>query len=141
MSNIFELASRQKLSFDTVQGPLSVEHLWDLHINTTARGKASLADIARGLNRQLKDSGDDLPFLSVVKATDTKIQLKFDIVKHIVETKAAEAAKAAEVRANADKKQKILALIASKEAEQLGGQSLEELSRWPCLLKIEATLT
>jgi hypothetical protein len=127
--NLFEQASRLKLHFDTVQGPLDVSDLWDLPVNTTVKNKASLADIARGLNKQLKDSGDDLPFLSAAKKADATVQLRFDIVKHIVETKTAEAAKAAEVRANADKKQQILALIATKEAEQLSGQSLDDLRK------------
>ena len=128
--NIFEQASRLKLSFDTVQGPLDVEYLWDLPINTQQKNKASLADIARGLNKQLKESnGDDLPFLNAAKKADDTVQLKFDIVKHIVETKTAENQKAAEARSNSEKKQQILALIAVKEAEHLSGQSLEDLRK------------
>jgi hypothetical protein len=133
-SDLFEKASRQKLRFASPLGGqgLSVEELWDLPINPPPRrgAVANLADIARDLNRQLKESSnDDLPFLSNTKKADATTQLAFDIVKHVVETKKAEAEKAAEKASDAGKKQQILALIAAKEAEQLGGQSLEELRK------------
>ena len=131
MSELFEKATRLKLLFPSSAGPISVQDLWDLPINPPPRrGGANLAEIARALNSQLKESSnDDLPFLSDSKKSDAATQLAFDIVKHIVETKKAEAEKAAETASNRDKKQQILALIAVKEAEQLGGQSLEELRK------------
>lgn len=128
--DLFEKATRLKLTFPSSIGAISVEELWDLPITTKAKNGADLANIARELNRRLKDSdNDDLPFLSTSRKADDKVQLAFDIVKHIVETKKAEAAAAAEKAENAGKKQQILALIAVKEAEALGGQSLEELRK------------
>jgi len=128
--DLFEKASRLKLRFASLAGPLSVEQLWDLPITTKAKNGADLAGIARNLNHQLKaSSDDDLPFLSSTKKADSDTQLAFDIVRHIVETKQAEAAKAAETAANRDKKQQILALIATKENEELGSKGLDELRK------------
>ncbi|MGX9944947.1 hypothetical protein ACTG4Q_21015 [Bradyrhizobium denitrificans] len=129
--DLFEKASRLKLRFPAPIGALSVEQLWDLPIVTKTKNGTDLAGIARELNRRLKDgSDDDLPFLSTTtKKADNENQLAFDIVKYIVETKKAEAEKAAEVAANREKKQQILSLIAVKETEELGGKSLDDLRK------------
>lgn len=130
MSDLFEKASRLKLRFSSAAGLLSVEQLWDLPITTKAKNAADLASIARDLNQKLKaNSDDDLPFLSTAKKADGETQLAFDIVKHVVEAKKAEAEKAAEAAANRDKKQQLLALIATKENEELSNKSLEDLRK------------
>ncbi|WP_315740045.1 MULTISPECIES: hypothetical protein [unclassified Bradyrhizobium] len=133
MSDLFEKASRLKLRFPSPLGGggLTVEQLWDLQISSRAKNSADLTSIARELNRRLKDSStdDDLPWLSSSSKADNELQLAFDIVKHVVETKKAEAEKAAETAANREKKQQILALIAAKETEELGGKSLDDLRK------------
>jgi Cdc6-like AAA superfamily ATPase len=130
MSDLFEKASRLKLRFASAVGPLSVEQLWELPITTKAKNAADLASIARVLNQALKaNSDDDLPFLSTSKKADSDTQLAFDIVRHIVETKQAEAAKAVETTANREKKQQILAMIAAKELEEVGSKSLDDLRK------------
>ena len=50
--NIFEQASRLKLTFSTNKGQLSVEHLWDLSLD-------SLDTLAKGVNRELKASEEE----------------------------------------------------------------------------------
>lgn len=122
--NIFEQAVRQQLRFDTTKGMLSVEDLWQLPLTSTT-GKANLDDIARGLHHTLQDSKD----ISFVKptVTDNGLQLKFDIVKYIIDTRVAERDAHVEATKRTEKKQQILALIATKENEQLAGTSLDEL--------------
>jgi hypothetical protein len=130
MSDLFEKAARLKVRFASPVGALTAEQVWDLPITTKTKNAADLASIARDLNQRLKaNSDDDLPFLGSTKKVDEQTQIAFDIVKHIVETKKAEAEKAAETASNREKKQQILALIAAKEAEKLGGSSLEELRK------------
>jgi hypothetical protein len=130
MSDLFEKAARLKIRFPAAVGGITAEQLWDLPITTKAKAGNDLASIARELNRRLKDgSDDDLPFLSSGRKADNETQLAFDIVKYVVETKQGEAEKAAETASNREKKQQILALIAAKETEKLGGSSLEELRK------------
>ena len=127
--NIFEQASRvrPKLRFDSVQGPLTVEDLWDLDLQTQRSNKASLYDIGNDLNKQVKEATDDVLFSDEVSKVAPTLQLKLDIVKHVVEAKKAEnAAKLAEAARNA-KKQQIMGLIVQKENEQLSASSLEDL--------------
>ena len=123
--SMFEKADRMKLRFETPKGPLAAEDLWDLPLTSTT-GKANLDDIAKGLFRQLKESGE-VSFVQPAKTTDTATQLKFDIVKHIIEVRVAERDAAALAQANKEKKQLILGIIAQKENEALSQTSLDEL--------------
>jgi hypothetical protein len=121
--NIFEIATRKKLRFDTTSGQVSTEDLWDV----TLSGKAlSLDNIAKSLNKQLKESAEE-SFVVKASAANTELQLKFDIVKHIIDVKLAEKAEreaAAEKRAL---KEKLLAIRERKADASLESKTLEEL--------------
>lgn len=125
MSNIFAQATRAKLRFTTPSGNISVEDLWDLDLD---KGRVNLDDIARGLFRQLKHS-DDVSFVNPGKKSDAKVQLAFDVVKYIIDVRLAEVAAAAEARANKEKKQKLMALVAAQEDAALAAMPVEELRR------------
>jgi hypothetical protein len=124
--DIFEQATRLKLRFDTARiGEITAEDLFDLPL-TSKTGRANLDDIARSLHKQLKN-GDDVSFVEPSRSSDPVIQLRFDIVKHVIGAKIEENQKAAKAREDAEKKQKIMALIADKKDEVLKGKPLEEL--------------
>jgi hypothetical protein len=126
MSDImFEKANRMKLRFDTPKGQLSAEDLWDLPL-TSPTGKANLDDIAKDLFRQLKDDGN-VSFVQPSVTTDKTIQMKFDIVKYVIDVRVAERDAAEIARKNKEKKQLILGIIAQKENDVLSNASLEEL--------------
>ena len=120
---MFEQATRLKLRFETAKGALTVEDLWDLPLTSTS--KPNLNDLAKGLSRYLRENEED--FVGVASKADTAAQLKFSIVKHIIGVRLAEdeAAKAASDRR--ETKNRIMALIAEKQDENLRGKSLEEL--------------
>lgn len=117
--SMFEKANRVKLRFHTEQGMLSVEDMWDLSLT-------KLDNVAKGLFRQLKES-DEVSFVKPVPSDDKGTQLKFDIVKHIIEVRVAERDAAELARQNKEKKQLILGIIAQKENEALSQTSLDEL--------------
>jgi hypothetical protein len=122
---MFQKASRKKLRFETPLGFLSVEDLWDLPLQS---GKANLDDIAKALFRRVKDQ-DTVSFVVKSKTQDDTLQLKFDIVKYIIDVRLAEAEVAETAKVNKEKKQQILAIIAAKENESLMGTSLDELRK------------
>jgi len=124
---MFDKAFRQKLRFESLMGQLSVEDLWDLPL-TARSGKANLDDIAKDLHHQLKNE-DDISFVIQSKKSDETIQLKFDIVKHIIDVRLAEQSAAETLRSNKEKKQQLLAIIAQKENEGLMNTSLDELKK------------
>lgn len=121
--NIFEQASRQKLRFDTAIGMLSVEELWALPLTTT-NGKVNLDQIAVALNKELK--GSEESFVSNSKRNEL-LQLRFDVVKHIIETLMQEKTEKTEQVQRDAKRQRIAEILASREDEELTGLSSDEL--------------
>ena len=123
---MFEKASRMKLRFVTASGLVTVEDLWDMPLIHANR--LNLDDIARALHRQLK-SMDDVSFVNPDQEVDETLQLKFDIVKHIIDVRVAENKAVLTARANREKKQKLLEIISQKENEGLMNTSLDELRK------------
>jgi hypothetical protein len=118
---MFEKASRMKLRYQTNRGVISVEDLWDLSLE-------SLDAIAISLNKKLKESQTE-SFIKTKTKDTTELELKFNIVKHIIDVKLSEAEarkNAAEKRA---KKQKLMDLIAKKQDAELEGKSVDELMK------------
>ncbi len=124
---MFEKASRLKLRFDTSKGVLSAEDLWDLPL-TSARNGANLNDVAKGINRELKAAGEE-DFVNPSGMTDEVLQLKFNIVKHVIAVRLAENEAAKAVAEKKAKKERLLEIIAHKQDEQLQGAALEDLQK------------
>jgi len=124
---MFDQATRLKLRFNTPQGLISTEDLWDLPLTSTTN-RANLDTIAVGLYAEL-NSNRNISFVNRASAGDTTLQLKFDIVKHIIDVRQAENAATAEARVRKEKKQQILSLISQKENETLAGKSLDDLRK------------
>lgn len=116
---MFEKASRIKLRIPTERGSASVEDLWDLNLNT-------LNTLAKQLKRKLKDAEEE-DFLTIRKESDTIEKLAFDIVLHVLNTKKEEKEKREAAASRKQEREKILAIIESKENEALNSQSKEEL--------------
>jgi hypothetical protein len=117
---MFEKATRKKLRFPTTNGMLSVEDLWDLSLT-------QLDKLAVSLNRQIKEVGEE-SFISNKKVPEN-VQLSFDIVKHVIAVKIAEAdAKklAAERKAKRDK---LMEIIEQKQNETDLGKSIDDLRK------------
>lgn len=115
---MFEQAARYKIRFDSVRGGLSVEDIWDLPFT-------SLDKIAIGLHNQLKH--ETISFVNDDEKPDPIVQLKFDVIKHVIGVRKAERKAAEDARNKAEQKQKILAIIARKEDGELETKSLDEL--------------
>ena len=124
--NLFEQAARIKLRFESIKGLLSTEDLWDLPL--TSAKSVSLDGIARALYRQLR-SGDDISFVNPGTTANVADQLRFDIVKHVIDTKMAENAAAADADKRKEKKQHLLGIIAQKEGEALTALSVDDLRK------------
>lgn len=125
--DIFERASRCVLRFQTTKGIITAEDLWQLPL-TSVRGAMNLDDIARFYHRALK-SDDNVSFVdrpATTPADDTN-QLRFDIVKHVINTRQEENKTARAVMENQEKKKRLLEIIATKQDKELEGKSLDEL--------------
>ena len=123
---MFKEASRKKLRFNTNRGLVTVEDLWDMPL-THSTG-FSLDEVAKGLNREIKEAGEE-SFVVEHSTTNKTIELKFDIVKAIIKDRLAEKEAAENAAITKAKKEKIMSIIAKKEEEKLEGESVEDLHK------------
>lgn len=118
--NIFELASRMKLRF-SFKGVLVVEDLWDLSVQDLDR-------IFKSLNAKLKVCTEE-SLLGPMGAENTELSLQVAIVRRVVEVKLAEAADREMEAERKAKREKILSILADKEAGALANKSEEDLKK------------
>jgi tRNA A37 threonylcarbamoyltransferase TsaD len=123
---MFEKASRMKLRIGTERGSISTEDLWDLPL--LSNDGFCLDDIAKGLNRALKESEEE-SFVVKKNTGDETIDLTFSIVKHIIDTKLAEAEEKKNQAAIKAKKQLIAEILEDKEIDTLKGKSKAALKK------------
>jgi hypothetical protein len=125
---MFERATRERFRYESAQGTLSVEDLWDLPLTTERSNRACLDDIAKGLNKQLKAAVDEESFVKPKEeSADTTTPAMFEIVKHIIQIRLAESEARRKAKETREKKQKIMALISEKQDEKLKSATIEEL--------------
>lgn len=124
--NIFELASREAYRFDSVKGALTVEDLWLLPLTTTRNNAASLDNIAKEINKQLKSSEEE-SFVTQRTSKDVTLASKLELVKHIIAVKMQEAEAVRSQAAKAEEKAKLLAILAKKQEQSLENLTEEEI--------------
>lgn len=118
--NIFEMATRNKFRFP-YKGLISVEDLWDL-------GQVQLDSIYKNLNKEIKQIQEE-SLLSAKNSEDAELQAKIDIVKYIFTVKQQEAIQRSIDAENADKKRRIMEILAQKQDDSLMGKSEDELKK------------
>lgn len=118
---MYKQATREGVRFHTTKGMLSVEQLWSL-------STSELNDLAVSLDAQYNESGKK-SFLTTRSVKDKSVKLKFDIAYDILTTKLEEAAEASSAREVKEHNQKILALIAEKQEDELKGKSVKDLEK------------
>lgn len=118
---MFEKAARLKIRFETSRGVLSVEDLWDLPLS-------ALDNIYKSLRRISKAASEE-SLLDTVSAEAGIVELKAEIVKHIVQVKLAENVERENEAANKAKKEKILEILSRKQDASLENMSEEDLRK------------
>lgn len=115
---MFEVALKNKFRFP-FKGLVSTEDLFDLKVE-------DLDEIFKTLNSQLKRVKEE-SLLDTKTKEDKEIDVKIEIVKYIVTTKLAEKELHLKAREQKEQKQKILAILSTKQNEDLQNKSVEEL--------------
>lgn len=119
-TNIFEMATKNKFRFP-YKGLISVEDLWDLN-------QTQLDSIYKTLNKDAKQAQEE-SLMAKKTAADAELQAKIDIVKHIFAVKQQEAMDRMVASENAEKKRRILEIIAQKQDASLQNMSEDELRK------------
>lgn len=118
--SIFEQATKARLRYaTTTKGSVNTEDLWDLSLE-------NLNTVAKSLKKQLNDAGEE-DFIGTKSKVDKELQLKFDVVLHIINVRKVEADELKTYVAKQAKKRQLLELINNKENEQTASKSLDEL--------------
>ena len=117
---IFEYATRNKVRFP-FKGMISVEDLWDLSLT-------NLDSIYKTLNKQVKQSEEE-SLLGTKANVNVELEVQIAIVKYIVAVKLAEKEASEKAAAKKAQKQKIMAIIATKEDEALQNSSVDDLKK------------
>lgn len=122
MSNIFELATRKAIRFQSNKGLLTVEQLWQLPL----QGATSLDEVAKAINRQLKDA-EDVSFVEPVSSDMSGLQLQMDIVKHIISVKVSERDEAVEKQKKKALKLQLESILQQKKDAELQQLTVEQI--------------
>lgn len=125
--DIFERAARAKSRFPSPIGDLTVEQLWDLPLVNSNDSRPSLDGVAKAVNRDLKSLAEE-SFIEVKSdPRRTELELKLEIVKHVIASKIAAREIAEKRAATLARKAKLLDALAAKEDQALAGMSREEI--------------
>lgn len=116
----FEDAARLKFRFP-FKGMITAEDLWDLSLE-------QLDTVYKTLNKEAKTSQED-SLLSDKNDVDEILRAKIAIVKYIFGYKMAEKEKRKQDAEKAEKKQRILEILAKKQDDSLMNASEDELMR------------
>jgi hypothetical protein len=116
---MFEVAARTKMRFP-FKGMVSVEDLWDLSVQ-------NLDSVFKALNSEMKQVKEE-SLLDTRTKQDKELDLKIEIVKHIVGVKLEEESIRLKAKAQKEQKQKILEILSAKQDESLQSKSIEELN-------------
>ena len=128
MENMFEYATRNKLRFDSAVGGLTVEDLWDLPLTST-RKVATLDNVAREVNRQLKAETEESFVVKSVNAKKRLLETKLEIVKYVIQVKMDEAEASRTRAAKAAEKQKLLEILEAKETQNLVAMDIDDIRK------------
>lgn len=121
-TSLFEVATRQKLRFQSAKGLLTVEDLWDLNLT----GPVSLDTVSKLANRDVKSSEEE-SFVTTSSATNTAAVMKLEILKHIIAVRKAELAERQNAAEKAERKQRLLSLLAEQDEAKDKSLSREEI--------------
>lgn len=121
-TNLFEVATREKFRFESPRGLLTVEDLWDLNLT----GVVSLDTVSKLANRDVKASEEE-SFVIASTAASAKATLKLEVLKHIIAVRKAEIAERQNAVEKAERKQRLLSLLAEQDEAKDKTLSREEI--------------
>ncbi len=125
--NIFEYAARNKVRFQSTRGELTLEQLWDVPLRS--RDEFNLNAVAKAANKAWKDISEE-SFVETAKTPEhTRRETMLEVVKYVIDTKLAEEEAAKKSADNKIEKEKLLAILAEKQAGKLSELSEKELQR------------
>ena len=116
---MYKKALKMKLRFATSKGKLTTEDLFDLSLT-------DLNNIAIALDKKLSESPRK-SFISDIAPDTEEDELRFNIVKDVINTKLIERSNAQNAKAKAAEKAQLLEIIHRKKNQAMENMSIDEL--------------
>ena len=116
---MYKKALRMKLRFATTKGKLTTEDLFDLNLT-------DLNNIAIALDKKLSETPRK-SFISDITPDTEEDELRFNIVKDVINTKLIERNNAQAAKAKAVEKAQLLEIIHRKKNQAMENMSIDEL--------------
>jgi hypothetical protein len=127
--NIFEIASKKKLRFDSSKGMLTVEQLWDLPLQSST-GAPNLDAIGIALMKAAKAATETISLVDAAPvSTESDADVKLQIIKHVIDVRKAERDALNAAREKAAMKQRIMGIMAKRKDEALDNTSDADLQK------------
>lgn len=127
VTNAFEYATRHKLRFTSVRGDLTLEQLWDVPLRS--KDDFNLNAVAKVANKAVKDATEESFVDSTRTAQHVRLETALEIVKHVIETKLHDEDTAKKRAENRIERERLLAILAEKQAGKLSALTEEELKK------------
>lgn len=125
--NIFEQSLREKVRFNSNKGDLTTEQLWDLPL--TSKSSLDLDTLERGVNSELKDMQEESYVNPKPNAQKRVLELKLAILRHVIDSKLAEAVEAEKYALRLTEKKRLLQILSKKQDEKLDALSVEDIEK------------
>ena len=110
--------------YESVRGLITTEDLF--HVPLRNNNGFNLDEIAKNLSKKIKEESEESFVVPKTDKTST-LNKKLEIVKDVIKDKLDEEKARLEAAEKAEKKRKILELLAKKQEEKLGEKTEEEL--------------
>lgn len=123
--NIFEQASRKSLTFQTVRGVISTNELWTIPLQS--KSGFDLDNIAKSVARELKAMDEESFVETNTNPAKGLAILRLEILKHIIGVKQEENLARKNAAANAEMRERLLGVLAEKQADELKHLTKEEI--------------
>jgi hypothetical protein len=125
MNDLFVTASRQAWRFPSTRGELTTEQLWSMPL--LAKNGFDLNSVARGLNQEVKDLGEESFVETRSNPARSTAEGKLELVKSIIAVRQEENRLAEQRAQRAVERARILDALAARESEELTKASKDEL--------------
>lgn len=125
--NMFEYAVRNKLRFASTRGDLTAEQLWDVPLRSS--DEFNLNAVAKAANKALKDATEERFVETTRTPAHRRLESTLEIVKHVIDVKLAEEEATKKRAENKVERERLLAILAEKQAGKLSALSESELKK------------
>ena len=126
-NTMFETATRTKIRFTSTRGELTVENLWDVPLRS--RDGFDLDAIAKSANKAMKALTEESFVSTELTPAHAKAELTLELVKYVIQVKLAEEETAKKRAENKVEREKLLAILAEKQAGKLSELSEREIQK------------